>query len=270
MLGDLLFPLIYAALVWWASTGVILWLIGRPRGTFLGTALGATLVLGASTFALLELRDETGLLGAYAGFAAGVLLWAWHETMFLLGYISGPRRAPCPRGLAAWPRFVASAQTVIHHELAIATHAVLIAWMSWGAANQFAALTFFLLWGMRLSAKLIVFLGAPNVAEDFLPGHLRYLASYFGKKAVTPVFPIVITIVTTVAAAIAYEATLFSPGSFAAAGFTMLAGLAALAVFEHWALVLPTPEATLWNWALRNNRGSAPNARQGIGGRHGL
>lgn len=249
---ELFQPLVFAALFWWFSTGAILWLIGLPRHTFKWTALGATVILGGATVALLGLRNETGVSAAYAGFAVGIILWAWHEVMFLLGFISGPRKSPCPPDLKTWPRFLVSSQTVIHHELAITIHAVLILIMSWGALNAIAAWTFFLLWGMRISSKLIVFFGAPNISDTFLPPHLDYLKTYFQKRAAGVFFLVAITVVTSAAAAIIYQATIVPYGSFQFIGFVLIAALAVLAVFEHWALVLPLPDATLWNWAVRN------------------
>ena len=260
-MADILQPILFAALLWWVSTGAILWLIGLPKRTFKWTALGATVMLAGATVTLLTLRNETGTAAAYAGFAAGVALWAWHEVMFLLGYISGPRKSPCPPGLATWPRFVASTKTVIHHELVIAIHAGLILIMSWGAANQIAAWTFFLLWGMRISAKLIVFFGAPNIADDFLPDHLGYLKTYFQKRSISTFAPIAITLATSAAAVILYLATNTPLNAFPSAGLIMLATLAGLAVIEHWALVLPLPgfhaDAALWKWAMRPSRSTS-------------
>ena len=243
---DAAFPVATALLVWWASTGALIWLVAQPRNTHKWTALGATALMVGATAAVILLRDETGPAAAYGGFFAGLALWAWHETMFLLGYISGPRRSPCPPGLKTWPRFVVSAQTVIHHEIGIALHGFFILMLSWGGENHVAASTYCLLWAMRLNAKLVVFLGAPNISDQFLPGHLTYLSSYFGKRRVTLFFPIFITAATAAATVLAYEALTLSPGGFEAIGFTLLATLAALAVLEHWALVLPIPDATLW------------------------
>ncbi len=251
-------PLIFAVLFWWASTGAVLWLVSRRRDTFKWTALGATLLLGAATVALLALRNETGISAAYAGFAVGIALWAWHEVMFLLGFISGPRKSPCPPHLSTWRRFIASAQTVIHHEIAIAIHAGLIVVMSWGAANQIAAWTFCLLWGMRLSTKLVVFFGAPNITDTFLPAHLDYLKTYFRKRTVAAFFLPAVILATSAAGALGYQAWLAPSGSFHATGFALLAVLATLAVLEHWALVLPVPDAALWGWAAPRH----PNSQQ--------
>ena len=37
--------------------------------------------------------------------------------------------------------------------------------LTWGGANQVGTWTFLVLWVMRLSAKLNVFLGVPNLTE---------------------------------------------------------------------------------------------------------
>jgi putative photosynthetic complex assembly protein 2 len=192
---------------------------------------------------------------AYAGFAVGILLWGWHETMFLLGYISGPRKSPCPPALPFWSRFRASAETVIHHELAIAFHAAIIMILTAGAENRIAAWTFLLLWGMRISSKLIIFSGAPNISDALLPRHLEYLKSYFMKRAATPFFSVAMTLVASATAALIYHASLAPLGSFQSAGLILVSALAALAVLEHLALVAPLPDQALWGWALPRAEG---------------
>jgi putative photosynthetic complex assembly protein 2 len=79
-MADYLPPILFAAFAWWLSTGAIFALIGLPRATFKWTALGATVVLVGATFLLIALRSDTSVTGAYAGFAAGLALWAWHPT----------------------------------------------------------------------------------------------------------------------------------------------------------------------------------------------
>ena len=244
-------PLLFAALAWWLSTGVVLWLIGRPATTFKWTAWGAGFLMAFATIALLHLRGDTSVAAAYGGFVSGLMLWAWHEVMFLLGFVSGPRKAECPPDLALWDRFKVSAATIIHHEVAIAVHAMIIAALSFGAANKIALWTFLLLWGMRLSAKFVVFFGAPNLSESFLPGHLSYLTSYFSKRSGGAFFLGAIAIVTSVAAVLVWLAIEAPVGSFEAVGWILLGSLAVLAVIEHWALVLPLPDAALWRWAIQ-------------------
>jgi len=264
-MSHLLQPLAFAALFWWLSTGVILRLIGMKRSTHPLTAYGATATLAAATVAAVALRGETSVWAAYAGFVAGVASWAWHEVMFLLGYVSGPRKSPCPKGLATWPRFIVSAQAVLHHELAIAVHAGLLTVVSLGAENAVAAWTFYLLWGMRISAKLLVFHGAPRLNESWLPAHLSYLATYFSKRSVTALFPILLAAVSAVALWLGMAAAAAPAGSFEATGFLLLAALAALAVFEHVALAAPLPDAALWGWAVRPPRAESANGDAGRG-----
>lgn len=251
-------PLVAAALIWWSSTGVLLWLVQGNRATHKWVAAIATVSVLAATACVFALRDVTSVSGAYAGFATGIALWAWHEIMFLFGFVSGPRRTPCPPDLKPWPRFLASTQTVIHHELAIAGHAIIIIALSIGAANSFAALTFVLLWVMRLNSKMVVFFGAPNISDELLPKHLAYLSSYFGKKRVAPLFPVFIAIATAVALTLGYQAVTFQTGSFESTGYLLLAALATLAVLEHWALVLPIPDTALWAWAQRKEQSAVP------------
>ncbi|MEM7766389.1 MAG: putative photosynthetic complex assembly protein PuhE [Pseudomonadota bacterium] len=258
----MLLPIATALVAWWASTGALLWLIGRAPNTFRWSALGLTVLAAIATSMVAVLRDLNGPNGAYLGFATGLALWAWHEGLFLLGYVSGPRRTRCPEGLPTWRRFLVSAETVIHHEIAIACHAMIILMLSWQASNQVAAWTFLLLWGMRLNAKLVVFLGAPNLSEDFLPRHLTYLSSYFGQRRVTMFFPLFITLATSAATLVTYGAMTADTGSGLATGLWLLSGLAWLAVFEHWAMVLPIQDSALWRWALPSPPPLSPDTTQ--------
>lgn len=241
-------PAAVAGLVWWLSTGVVLWLIGRPARTYRFTAAGATaLGLGATILAA-ALRNETGAAAAYLGFGAGLACWAWHEVLFLLGYVAGPRRTPCPEKLPLWRRFLVSAEALQHHEISIALHAGVLVALSFGAENAVAAWTYCLLWGMRLSAKMVVFFGAPNLNAQFLPKHLDYLKSYFGARRSALALP-AIAIVSAVAAGLVHMAGSAIPNSFEQTALALLAALAGLAVLEHVALVLPLPDAALFRWA---------------------
>lgn len=222
-------------------------------------AIGLTAVMVAATWLIVALGQALTIPAAYAGFAAGIAMWAWHETLFLFGFVSGPRREDCPPNLAGWRRFVVSAQTVMHHELLIAVHAVLIIGLSFGADNQLAAATFVLLWGMRLSTKMLIFLGAPNASDTFLPPHLKYLSTYFNRGRTTPFAPIFIALTGGVTVALLYFGFSSPEGSFAATGYLLLGTLSLLAVFEHVALILPMQDERLWAWAVRKSGGVDPD-----------
>jgi putative photosynthetic complex assembly protein 2 len=250
-------PILFALLLWWSSTGAVLYLVGLPRRSFRWSMAAATALAAASVAGLIALADTVTPLGAYLGFACGLGLWAWHETSFLFGFVTGPRRLDARRDAAGWRRFRDALGTLVYHELAILVTAVALAWLLWDAANQVGLWAFFLLWIMRLSAKLNIFLGVPNMNEEFLPPHLGFLRSYFRKRAMNPLFPLSVTVGTLgfiwlLARAIAVEAS-----AFEAAACLMLAAMLALAVLEHWFLVLPVPDAALWRWAMSSGRVSA-------------
>ena len=105
---------------------------------------------------------------------------------------------------------------------------------------------------MRLSAKLNLFLGVPILNDQFLPSHLRYLSSFFTRGRVNFLFPVAITGSTVVTAALVVRALAPDASAFDAVGFTLLATLMALAVVEHWFMVLPLPVELLWNWGMRS------------------
>lgn len=245
-------PVLYALFVWWFSTGLILLLDGLPRRTYRWSMAGATGLLLAGFYGLWASSAVPTLMGAYAAFTCSLLVWGWHEIAFLMGVVTGPRRSPCPAGAGGWRRFVLATGTVLHHEIAIAATAALIAALTWDGPNQVGTWTFLVLWGMRLSAKLNVFLGVPHLPEEFLPEHLGYLKSYLAKKPMNLLFPVSITVGTVVLVMLVQAAEAPGAMAFEEIAFALLAALTALAILEHWFLVLPIPDAALWGWALRS------------------
>ena len=186
----ILLPLLFAVLLWWAGTTAVLLLDHRPvrnhgRSLKLAT-LGAALALAA----LVGLRDVATPLGAYLGFACALLIWGWHELSFLTGRVTGPRRSGCPTGCAGVRHARHAFEAISHHEYALfATLALLLA-LAWNAANPLGAWTFLLLWVMRVSAKLNLFLGVRNPGSELLPAPLQYLTSFFGRRTWNPLLPV--------------------------------------------------------------------------------
>jgi putative photosynthetic complex assembly protein 2 len=239
-------PALYALFLWWFGTGAVLWLDRLPKSAHRLTMTLATVAAGVALCAIASTAQTQTLGAALAAFSATIVVWGWHELSFLTGWIAGPRRTPCPPGATGWRRFGYATETLIHHELAIAATGVALALWLWDAANPVALMTFGILWAMRISAKLNIFLGAPNVAEEFLPDDLAYLKSYFSKRPMNLLFPVS---VTAGMAATAWFGRLALDGSgFAADVFALAAMLTALGVLEHWFLVLPVKEAALWRW----------------------
>ncbi len=238
-------PALFALFLWWFGTGIVL-LIGRaPRLTALGLGtLALALALGVAAIS----AERADFAGACMAFTAAIVIWGWHELTFLTGAITGPRRAPCPPGARGWLRFRMAAATLIHHELALAGTAALLGVWLWDAANPVALWTFLALWVLRLSVKFNIFLGAPNVAEEFLPDDLRYLASYFSPKPMNLLFPLSVTLGTVTAGGMLLHAATVATTPFDQAALTLVGSLVALGTLEHWFLVLSIKEAALWRW----------------------
>jgi putative photosynthetic complex assembly protein 2 len=244
-----------ALLIWWLGTGVVMLLDSAPRDSFRWSVAVSTLLAAAALVCVARSAGNTGVEGAYAAFTCAVVIWGWHELTFLTGWLTGPRRIECS---AARPRFGEAVAAILWHELAIAAVAVLIFALTWDAPNPVAGWTFGLLWVMRLSAKLNLFLGVRNLGEQFLPPHLRYLRSYFRRRAMNLLFPFVITAATVVCGWLVGEAMAASGAR--RVGTMLVATMLALAVIEHWLLVLPIESTALWRWALRRAGQTSPVA----------
>lgn len=250
-------PVLCTLFVWWFSTGAILYLDGLPRRTHRYTMAGATVMLPLALYGLAATRDDATVTGAYVAFTCAVAVWAWQEVAFLLGYVTGPRQAPCRPGSSEGQRFVQALQAILYHEFALIVLGVLVLAITWSAPNATGGWTFAILWSMRLSAKLNLFLGVRNLSAELLPPHLRHLATYFARRPLNLLFPVSVT-ASTVMAVFVWEHAL-APGAsvFDVAAGAFAGTLLALAILEHWFMVLPLPANALWSWGLRS-RGDAP------------
>lgn len=263
-MSNLLAPVLFALFLWWFSTGAILFLDGLPRRTFRWSMAGATLLAALATYGLWTSAADTSVAGAYFAFSCGLMIWAWHEMSFLMGIVTGPRKIGPPEGAQGWVRFKAAAQTLIHHELAILATAALVLALTWDQPNQVGLWTFLVLWGMKTSAKLNVFLGARNLSVEFLPDHLKYLADYFRRRTMNGLFPVTMVVSVAVGALLLQQALAGDATPFTRAGHLLVATLLGLAIVEHVFLFLPFPADALWRWGLRSRRndGSETSAAQ--------
>jgi putative photosynthetic complex assembly protein 2 len=237
-------PVVYAVLVWWISTGAVLAIVGRSRTGDRWCLAGAAVLFAASLYGLGRIGADASLFGTYAAFTLAILLWGAIEISFLTGYITGPMRSDCPPGCEPWLRTTYAIGAILWHELLLLAAGVAAIVVSWGMPNQIGAWTFALLWVMRLSAKLNLFLGVPVLNDQLLPKPVAHLKSYFRKGPVSLFFPVSVTLATVVT-------VLLVDGRIAAQfirseGLMLLAALSALAVLEHWFMVLPIPLERLW------------------------
>jgi putative photosynthetic complex assembly protein 2 len=264
-----LWPILFALFVWWFSTGAIIYLDGLPVRTFKWSMLGATAILGAGFYGLWASAGDTTLHGAYIAFAAALAVWAWHEISFYMGYVTGPRQHACREGCSGWAHLGHALQVSLWHELAILVSFGVIVALTWGEANQIGLWTFVILWWMHESARLNVVLGVRNVNAHFLPPHLAYLKSFLNQKPMNLLFPFSVTISTVICAVLGTEAVL-ATDPFEQAGYTFLATMMALAIIEHWFLVLPVPAEAMWNWSMKSREQAkpTPDARRDAPYRH--
>ncbi|RYY35661.1 MAG: DUF3623 family protein [Sphingomonadales bacterium] len=258
-------PVAVTVAVWFLATGLVAWLDNRDRATFprslawAGAAGVAGLVAAAATMQIVS------QVAAYAAFLAALAVWAWLEIAFLTGAVAGTRREPLAPHTRGWRRFSDAVATLVHHEIALAMTALLLISLTWNAPNQLAAMTFALLYTMRLSTKLNIFYGVPNAATDILPPHLAYLTSYYGPNRLGAPLLISIAAALALTAWLGAEALAAPAGSAEAVGASLLAALAALGALEHLFLLLPVRDGALWGWALPRSKATRPAMNLGRG-----
>ena len=238
-------------LLWWGSTGLITGLVRRDPRSYpaLLAATSITAVIGLAV--LVGVREDTRVVAAIAGFCAALALWSWIEVTFLTGAITGQIRAlPANLPRRGWRHALAALQAILWHELAIIVLAATVALLSIGWPNTIGLATLLVLWVLRSSAKLNLFLGVRNLGEGFLPDHLAHLLEHFHHRRMNALLPFSLVLSSGSQAA---AATL----PVEAVGYTMVATLAALGVLEHLLMVAPLPPEMLWGRRPAPPRGSA-------------
>jgi putative photosynthetic complex assembly protein 2 len=253
-----------AVAVWWASTGAILVAVTRADRAggqaHLVTVCAALPLLALGWAGILHTLDASTVAGAYLAFLSAIAIWGWFELAFLAGVLTGPNLRPCPPGVPPWERLLRAWGTIAHSEMALIASLVALGAVAWDAPNPVGLWTFAILFFARVSAKLNVYLGVPKLNVEFLPAPVRHLASHFRTAPMNGFFPFGVTALTLAFACWLARAAEAPAGSGPAVGFALLAALTALALLEHWLMVLPLPDARLWRWlvAPRPDRGPAP------------
>lgn len=238
---------------WWFFTGIILLVVRRAdaRG---GAAHRTSTVLAIPFFALgvaglVVSAASLSVINVYIAFISVLLVWGWIELAFLAGIVTGPERRPCPSGLVGWARFVRAWHTLSHHELLLLAGLLLVTVTTRGAENTFGFWAYLILFAARISAKLNLFFGVPRINLEFVPDRLTHLKSYFRRGPVTLAFPFAITVLTALLAVCA-ERLWTANADVTVVGYALLTAMAALALLEHWLMVVPLPDAKLWRWML--------------------
>lgn len=243
----------YVVLVWWASTGLVLYLDGLPGSSYGPTFGAAAAVFAVAAVGVWGTRDGPGVLAAYCAFTCAVALWAFIEVSYLTNRITGPEKRPCPPDCRGLQRFGRALLTSLYHELLIVAVGVVLLFTLAGSVNKTALYTFLVLWLMRWSAKLNIFFGVRNLNEDWLPGHLKFLLSYMRQQPWNWFFPFSIVAASAVAVFICSTALQADAPGRAVAG-ALVVTLLTLAILEHWLLVLPIDATRLWAWGMSSRQ----------------
>ena len=242
-----------ALFFWWFATGAILVAVRRADREDAKARLWAVLwnlpflLLGG--FGFLDTLGNNSVAGAYVGFLSALALWGWIELAFLTGVITGPVRQPLKAGVREWERFIRAWGTIAYHEMLLAFTLLAMIAASYGADNKFGMWTFAVLFAARVSAKLNLYLGVRKINVEFIPEHLNHLPSHFRIARMNWLFPISIT-------GLSFALACFLERIWAVetqadiVGFALLSALTALALLEHWFMVLPLPDEKLWRWML--------------------
>jgi putative photosynthetic complex assembly protein 2 len=254
-MAELLIAVSFAVFIWWFSTGAILYLDNLAKATFRWSLILFGAIAAAALVCLAKIGSELTTSGAYAGFICAICVWAWVELSFLTGIVTGPNKTAWqpPKSGIKQPKFQRLQMAVgalLYHELLIAFFALVIYVLSRDKQNQVGLATYIVLWVMRSSSKINLFLGVRNWSAEFLPEHLRYMKSFFKRKAMNWLFPFSVAISLLCLYVLASQAFAPSTTQQAKTGMLLVGSLLALGLLEHLLMVMPFTANALWKWAL--------------------
>lgn len=246
---SLVLPFAVVTVLWFVSTGLVAMINHRLRQSFGRAVIIAGVCASLGLGLLVITSHSTAVWAAYASFVGGLLVWSWHEISFLTGAVAGSHRDTCPKNVKGWQRFSMATMALIHHEIALAMTAALLLSLGAVTSNPTGAYTFALLLIFRLSSKLNIYWGVPNMSDELLPVHLAYLKSYFGPKRLQPMLVLSTLAIIGLGAYFA-NAAINAVQPNEAVQASLLCCLCLLAALEHLFLAIPFRDSALWNWAL--------------------
>ncbi|MFD0917817.1 putative photosynthetic complex assembly protein PuhE [Pseudahrensia aquimaris] len=259
-----LLPVAFVTLLWWSSTGAVLWLANGRTEQLHFRLLGITLTCAFGFAGLIVASTSDAAWSPYLAFISALAVWGWIEFTFLAGMVTGPHFGDCPPDASERQRFRLAFRTIMHHEFTLLAALIGIWAINHVSGNMMGFYTFALLWLMRLSAKLTIFSGAPTLSIDMMPHRLAHMKTYFRVDRIGPVFwaSIVTNSVLLVAAIWCLMNEKISADAHV--GLVMLTTLVALAVLEHLFMVLPMRDSALWGWAMseENDKKAAATAAE--------
>ncbi len=239
---------LFALTLWWGGTALVWLLVRRTQAP--GAAVWMLPVAGGMSLGVIHgVSPLSSVAASVIGFSAALVLWGALETAHLLGFLTGPEKRFCPAQLPLLERFRRGINVGLYHDLSILLALAVLWVLSWQGANPAAAWAFTVLWLMRWSAKLNLFLGVSNFDTGLMPERMRYMASYMQRRALNPLFPLSLGL--GLLAAVLAAVTALNPAELAGlrAAATLAGTLAALGVIEHALMMLPVRDSQLWRWA---------------------
>ena len=247
-------PPLYAAFIWWFSTGAVLLLVGlSTRFDLLKIIVTVGLVIGAIC-GLSATSGATTSAAAYGAFTCTILLWGAQEITFLAGWLTGPKPEPCPVDAKGWNRFTLALEAIIYHEAMLLACGAAIVAATWNGVNQVGLWTFAALWVLRQSAKINLFLGVPVTNDELMPDAVKHLKTFFARRSVSLFFPLSVTLATAALVILIQRIAEVAATPLDIAGLTLVSTLFALGILEHWFMLLPLPAMTLWGWGVKAQR----------------
>ncbi|WP_322514001.1 putative photosynthetic complex assembly protein PuhE [Rhodopseudomonas palustris] len=244
-------PPIFAAFVWWFSTGAVMLLVGSVGRSGMLRVVCAGGMITIALCGLSVTANDTSVAAAYMAFSCIIFLWGAQEIAFLSGWLTGPRAEPCPPGAKGLARLSFALQAIIYHEICLLACGAVVVLVTLGAENEVGRWTYLALWVLRQSAKINLFLGVPVTNDELMPDAVQFLKTYFARKPVSAFFPISVTLATVVLMAMIQRIVEVADTPSEIVGLTLVSTLFALGVVEHWFMLLPLPAITLWSWGIR-------------------
>jgi putative photosynthetic complex assembly protein 2 len=250
-----LLPVLFVALLWWASTVVLLHRTLQPADTYARTLAGTAVLALAGIAAVVVTRDLATTLAAGIAFAGALAIWALLEASYLLGFVTGPRAQACPAGVSGFARFGYGVRASLYHELTLVAAVALLGLLMVDAVNTVAFWTFVALWLMRWSTKLNIFLGVRNLHGEFWPSHLQYLKTYARERSMNTLFPWSLLLIITGFGLCCVDAVV-ARDEFTRTSAILLGSILLLGLAEHLFLMLRIADDRLWRPAIRTRRGA--------------
>lgn len=249
----LLTALLFALAIWWLGTGVVLFLQQRLMPGRRAALFGLAVVAALAGVTLVQCSSSLAAAASYISFTAAVILWGTIELSHYLGLVTGVHERSCPANCVGWRRFGLALGTSIWHELSILLTGAVLVWVLLPSENLTGLYTFVVLWVMRWSAKLNLFLGVPNFSTEWFPERLAHLKSYVKPAPISPFFPISVAVATLGAFTLGTMAMQASSSMTLVYALPMM--LLCLAIIEHLFMIIPVADTALWN-RLFSNRSS--------------